>query len=104
MTVMLSDLRHEGTVVAIGKGGLPAAMSAGAAGGSERILLVDSLAAAAGGLFGQLGDPYIESGAGVAEGGANRPQLGRGRDPSSCWQFVGNRDRGRNAGGALRPR
>src|SRR5689334_554449 len=70
VTVMLSDFFDTmGTVVAIGKEagllderGRPPRL--------ERILLVDSLAAAFGGLFGaSSATSYIESGAGVAEGG-----------------------------------
>jgi AGZA family xanthine/uracil permease-like MFS transporter len=91
VTVMLSDFFDTmGTVVAIGKEagllderGRPARL--------ERILLVDSLAAAVGGLFGaSSATSYIESGAGVAEGGRTGLSSVVAAIPFLLAMFVGN--------------
>jgi AGZA family xanthine/uracil permease-like MFS transporter len=91
VTVMLSDFFDTmGTVVAIGKEaglldeqGRPPRL--------ERILLVDSLAAAAGGLFGSSSaTSYIESGAGVAEGGRTGLAAVATAIPFFLAMFVGN--------------
>src|SRR6185312_10142876 len=57
----------------------------------ERILLVDSLAAAFGGLFGaSSATSYIESGAGVAEGGRSGLSAVVASIPFFLAMFVGN--------------
>jgi adenine/guanine/hypoxanthine permease len=91
VTVMLSDFFDTmGTVVAIGKEanlldeqGRPPRL--------ERILLIDSLAAAVGGLFGSSSaTSYIESGAGVAEGGRTGLTAVVASIPFFLAMFVGN--------------
>jgi AGZA family xanthine/uracil permease-like MFS transporter len=91
VTVMLSDFFDSmGTVVAIGKGaglldedGNPPRLG--------RILLVDSVAAAVGGLFGSSSaTAYIESGAGVAEGGRTGLTAVVAAIPFFLAMFTGN--------------
>jgi AGZA family xanthine/uracil permease-like MFS transporter len=91
VTVMLSDFFDTmGTVVAIGKEanlldeqGRPPRL--------DRILLVDSAAAAIGGLSGSSSaTSYIESGAGVAEGGRTGLTAVAAAIPFFLAMFVGN--------------